>query len=531
MTEEELYEQFLYEEFLRESEQEPEPELPPEVVAREKFDQLRPRIADDVVGEDAGRSIDAGILGMGQRFASLGRGIQNLNPMQTEEQERELDEAAAYAEKLANETYAASNPIASAIGSFGATAPTMALPGGLPAQMAYGAVEAGLEHTSDDNAAIDAAVGGVSTGIFGKAFDLLGRAFGNTVAGAGEYLTGSGPKIAGKTDDEAKRLIRFADDEGVNLTPAQRTQSRKRMADEARLASQPSGHKIVEMREAQTERINEIVFDRFGIEGASRYTPEVRQAVDAKINKAFREVEDAIPNTSRDSQFLDEAAEIATNNNLTKEQAESIDNFVMEIAEGMDGRALMDLRKKIQKSIQNNYRGGNGDYADAMHDLVDAIDGLVERSASTKVAMKYADVRDMSRMRMALERGSAVSQDGNVTPASFYNSLRRIYKGEFERARGHSNPATERVFDAARLNSMLSDKIGNSGTATRQRRSPVEWLSDTVINEPAVDLYLNHPTIYGLLDPMGTLGTAAAYRGGRAASMDGEDLENLLGIE
>ena len=93
---------------------------------REQFDRIRPGLVDDYVGEDIGRSFDAGVMGMGEQIRSFQRGIQNLNPWQTYEEEAELDRQAAAAEQFAEDGYGTSNPIATGVGEFAAAAPALA---------------------------------------------------------------------------------------------------------------------------------------------------------------------------------------------------------------------------------------------------------------------------------------------------------------------------------------------------------------------------------------------------------------------
>ena len=91
------------------------------------------------------------------------------------------------------------------------------------------------------------------------------------------------------------------------------------------------------------------------------------------------------------------------------------------------------------------------------------------------------------------------------------------------------------MFDAARLATLLSDGIGNSGTATRMGMSGPEALYDAVVQTRLNDMYLAAPTFYGLMDPMGTMGRKAAHVGGRNFAMDLEEsvesVNNLLGIK
>jgi hypothetical protein len=499
--------------------------------AQEEFDRYRPKLTDEYLGEDIGRSVDAGIMGMGEQIRSFQRGLQNLNPFQTDEQEAELDRQAAAAESFAEDGYGTSNPVATAAGEFATTAPTMLLPGGLPMQMAYGGIEAGLDHSSTDNAGVDAAIGAATTGIFGKAFDLMGRAFGNTAEAGVNAVSGRQPSVPGQTADETKRLLQFAKEEGVNLTPAQRSRQRRQFQDEARMSSNPSGQKLHDIYEEQQRQINQMVADRFGIENGTQLTSDVMNQVDRKVSAAYKEAEAGLTRTTGDEQFLTDAAEAATVRGLTDKQSGYLDDVAMDIADGMDGKDVIRLRKELQRA-KKNAQTSNGDYADALHTMVESLDDLIERTAPTEVGAKFANARDMARMQMALEKGASVGKDGNINARSLDTALGNVYKREFKRGHGHSNEGTQRVFDAARLGNFLRDGIPNSGTATREYRGYTDQFIDSTLGRSRVDFYLKNPGLYGLFDPMGELAKATAYRAGRGASMDGEEVEeNLLGID
>ena len=499
---------------------------------REQFDRIRPGLVDDFVGENVGRSFDAGVMGMGEQIRSFQRGIFNLNPWQTDEQEYELDRQAAAAERFAEDSYGTSNPIATGAGEFATAAPTLALGGGIIPQMLYAGAEAAIDHSSEDNALADAGFAMGTAGVFGKAFDLVGRMFSNGGEAAIDAVTGrAAPRVSGQSAEETQRLLQVAEREGMNLTPAQVSRKRRQAQDEARMSSQPSGQRLHDMWEDQQAQINKMVADRFGIDNVDNFTPEVRRQIDEVITKAYKEAEEGLTRTTGDDRFLTNVAELAVDAGLTKAQKKQLDDYAMRVAEGMDGKSLVNLRKKLAKQ-QNNNQGTNGDYADALKGLLNEIDDLIERTAPTGVAAKFADARDMARVRMALEKGAAIGNDGNLNGRSLNTALGNIFKGEYKRGRGHSRPDTQRVFDAASLSNFLSDGIPNSGTATREYKGIADRIIDKHWGEANVDFYLNNPRLYGLFDPMGELGRAAAYRGGREASLDEENVkEDILGIK
>lgn len=516
----------------------------------ERFDAARPEYIDGIVGEDAGRSFDAAVMGWGEQADGLIRGARNAwaNLTGNEEAQDEYDLEAAQAKEFRDQTYGTSNPTATAVGEFATTAPTMLLPGGIGAQMAYGAAEGGLDHEGEfirdddgnitgidtNDGLVNAGISGATTGIFGKAFDFMGRAFKNVGDDVAEVVGKGRPRVPGQSAEETRRLIKFADDNNVNMSPAQRSQKRAQLQREARMASQPSGAAINEIRDQQSAKLNQMVLDRYGIKGDA-FTPDVLGAMDDVINKGYDEVGEALTRTVGDDQFLTNAAELATDSALTAAQKSNLDDFAMQVSEGMDGTQLINLRKKLQKQVKNN-RATNGDYADALSGMVDEIDGLINRVQPSEVGLKFKDVRDQARLRMALEKGAAIGKDGNINPRSLDTALGSIYKGEFKRGRGAANDATQRVFDTVRLGNMLDDGIPNSGTATRLDKGLLYAGVDKFIREPTVGAYLAMPSLFNMFeDTLGDGAKAVTSRAGRAVNDDYEELkekvDNILGVK
>ena len=164
------------------------------------------------------------------------------------------------------------------------------------------------------------------------------------------------------------------------------------MQDEARMASQPYGQKINDIRDAQTEKINQMVMDRFGIKNADNITPDVRRQMDETITNAYRKAEEGLTRTVGDEKFLTNSVAIATDEALTSAQKAQLEAVGKRINQGMDGKELMNLRKKLQKQVKNNQQS-NGDFADSLNSMVSEIDDLIERTAPEGVAMQAADAR------------------------------------------------------------------------------------------------------------------------------------------
>ena len=476
-----------------------------------QFDQVRPKYLDGIFGEGVGRSVDAGLMGWAEQADDLTRGFRNL--FADEDESEQLAREAEAAEQFASDTYRGSNSFASGVGDFATTMPTMFLPGGLIVQSLLGGAEAMLDQEAGDSQGLDFGVGTLTSGVFGKAFDLAGRMMGNAYKGfrGEDGLTGS-------IGEQQQKAVEFAEREGVETLPSQRTGNSSMEQYEAKVESQPYGGKFRDIRDNQERELNRIFFQRFGIDGATEYSDSVRRAVDEKITNTFNDVKADIPTTSSDEAFLDGAIEITSRRTLTPDQVKGIEDIAMDVADGMDPQKLLDTRRQLQEAVVANYNKGDSVYGGALRDMVDEIDNLVERTAPTEVAMKYADARDMSRMRMALEMGAGTNAKGEVNHTSLANRLYKIYRNELGRGRGGLRPDTERSVDAARTASIFKSGVGNSGTTTRGTQDMTETFLDHAVRKPVSSTYLNAPYLYGSFDPIGDLAKSASYNAGRNLS-------------
>lgn len=492
-----------------------------------RFDQVRPRYLDGILGEETGRSFDAGMMGWGEQADDIIRGFRNL--FADEEEAERLDLEAQAAEQFGQDTYRGSNGFATDVGEFAATSPTLFLPGRLLVQSLLGGAEAALDQNAGDNMGLDFGVGTATAGAFGKMFDLAGRLVGNAYKG----WQGDG-ELVGELGETQRKSVEFADREGIEMLPSQRTGHTGREQYESKVESQPYGQRFRDIRASQENEFNRIFFERFGIDGAAEYSDTVRQAVDARITKSFNEVKNEIPTTSSDDIFLDGVTEITTRRTLTPEQVKILEDTALDVADGMDPQKLLDTRKQLQTAVVGNFNKGESVYAGALRDLVDEIDNLVERTASADTALKYADARDMSRMRMALEMGAGTNAKGEVNHTSLANRLFKIYKNELGRGRGGLRPDTQRSVDAARAASVFKTGVGNSGTTTRGGQDLAQSAIDWGVRRNIANAYLQAPYLYGSFNPMGELATSIANKSGNAASVgydEGvDDVAGLLGI-
>ena len=305
-----------------------------------RFDEVRPRYLDGMIGEERGRSFDSAMMGWAEQADDITRGFRNL--FADEDESEQLAREAEAAEQFARETYRGSNGLAADVGDFMTTAPTMFLPGGLIVQSLLGGAEAALDMEAGDSQGLDFAVGAGTAGAFGKFFDLAGRLVGNAYKG----FTGDG-NLGGELGEMQQKAVDFADKEGIETLPSQRTGHSGREQYEAKVESQPYGQRFRDIRANQEAELNRIFFQRFGIDGATEYSDSVRQAVDSKITKSFNDVKVDLPTTSSDEQFLDGAIEISSRRTLSPDQVGTIDSIAMDVADGMDAQKILDTRKAV----------------------------------------------------------------------------------------------------------------------------------------------------------------------------------------
>jgi hypothetical protein len=125
----------------------------------------------------------------------------------------------------------------------------------------------------------------------------------------------------------------------------------------------------------------------------------------------------------------------------------------------VDGRTYQNIRSKLSKMLD----GASGTDKQAIGGMIDALDGMAERSLPKDVAGDFKEVRRQYRNLMAIKNavGSAHNPEtakGNIPTARFA-------------AETEGNPDLQRLGQYGAM--LVGDKVPNSGTASRHAATGV----------------------------------------------------------
>ncbi len=198
-----------------------------------------------------------------------------------------------------------------------------------------------------------------------------------------------------------------------------------------------------------------------------RLTDEVLAAADDRVGQMFETVADAIT-SNVDLQAAQQAAARAnangliTNSDLLRIVSAEQDNM---------GRALMSLRSDLQRGLRGTQDTQVRTNIQNRIDEIDRIirDSLPEGADGDALRRLYGEARARWRASLSLEKGAALSGEGNVNAQSLNTALRGIYGRGFRRGNTPNNaPADVRNFlEGAREALTVTTGVPSSGTAER----------------------------------------------------------------
>jgi hypothetical protein len=293
---------------------------------------------------------------------------------------------------------------------------------------------------------------------------------------------------AAETTQELERraLLQYGNDIGGKNTAGKTLGSNKLQTVESAMDKAPIP--FLGERAAKTEVANRNAYQRKALESAGTYgetaaTPNVTEAATNRLGARFenltknntltvdpqfgadiakakagfsQQLESQMPSDIKAQ--LDELATAPAQLGTVRVDASGkamnpVDNVTV------DGRTYQNIRSKLSKMLD----GASGGDKDAIGGMIDALDGLAERSLPKDVAGDFKEVRRQYRNLMAIKNavGSANNPStavGNIPTARFA-------------AETKGNPDLERLgqYGAA----MVGDKVPNSGTASRHAATGV----------------------------------------------------------
>lgn len=396
-------------------------------------------------------AMERAAAGFGRRFANTGMGISqrlgNVSAADVDER-RKLDSA------LLGTT---AGKVGDFLGSVAQVAPTSAIKGAntLAGAAGIGALfglvqPTGTGESAGENALVGGALGAAGQG----AANLLGRAV-KPVRGPG-------------LNAEELRLAELAKQKGIQLTPAQLTQSRPLQALESTMLDMPftSGPQQA-VRQSQNQAWNRAIAQAFG-ENADDLTPQVMGAAKSRIGNQIGDI--AARNALDTSEsFVDKLANVQSmaTRYETSDVSRILNNYIDDFMSKVDqsGKVPGLAYRKLDSSIGKRMREtSNGDLKNALGQLRGVLREGMDQSISAADKEAWNIARKQYANMKTVERAIKPDASGEVFPARLANAVKRNDVDAFI----YGRPGNELV-DLSKIGtSFIRDNVPNSGTAQRQ---------------------------------------------------------------
>ena len=338
------------------------------------------------------------------------------------------------------------------------------------------------------------------------------------------------PELRGKA-----RAIKGGESIGMRTTPGEKLDSGPLRQFEARLASHPATSgpffRLNERNQGVLNRAasgeigeNEPVLDEVTLGRASdrlsqvfenARTSEAELPVDkAETENFLNDLEGKYEGLLTGDKSLNDNPLVKKLKELTSRQGLSDSKEIarpgeIKIGPGPAGKAtakeLGQLSSKLGKRAfkEMSAAGGDRDLGQALYEVKDHVDDLLERNMTPEGKAQYSSARKQYRRLMQfLKRGVTNTSTGDVSGRTLANELARSDRPGFSFGKNDSD-----LYKAARF-SQATKPIGDSGTATRSAD-----LKETLMSLPggiASSAYLNAPRVLGnpLLRALGLQGYA-----------------------
>lgn len=329
-------------------------------------------------------------------------------------------------------------------------------------------------------------VGGATAGGVTGATDnpWLGLAAGLAVPVVASVGRGLISPTTSRLTPQEQRIVQTADREGVRLTPAQRTGSPALKGIEGTMAGTPGPSGPMQRAFAgQRTDLNRAVLARAGVT-ADDASPET-------INRAFRNIgqtfDDLASRTTLnvDRQFTDDVQRVARDygRRLETNVAGVFQSYVDDLspllqatAQGQNPQIAGEVYGRIRSDIGRTIRanGRNPDLQRALGGLQDAMDDVVERSASGAVRREWQDARRQYQALITIDKAmqggtQADRSAGNVPLNALRQAVAQGDRAGYSRGRGQLN-------ELSRVGDFIGQRIPDSGTAGREAvLNPLKW--------------------------------------------------------
>lgn len=282
--------------------------------------------------------------------------------------------------------------------------------------------------------------------------------------------------VRNQLNAEESRLAKLAMNEGIKLTPAQRTGSKPLSYIESTFKDLPfTAGPQSQIDDAQRAAFNRMAMSKVG-SGADTASPQALDDAFTRIGGAF---DDLARKTSVviDDQFFNQVDDVAKEYGrrlptdvrpVFQSYLDDLNSMRQAMSQpGTNVSMIGDQYQNVASGLRRAARGAKSrpDLQDALNGLVNAVDDAMIRSADPSVAAGYREARREYRNLLAIDdamaKGTAGSRTtGDIPFGGLTSAVRRQDPKGFARGRGEMN-------DVARVGDFLANKTPNSGTATR----------------------------------------------------------------
>jgi hypothetical protein len=312
----------------------------------------------------------------------------------------------------------------------------------------------------------------------------LGLVAGLAVPAAASVLRGIISPTTSRLTPQEQRIVQTADTEGVRLTPAQRTGSTALKGLEGTMAGTPgpSGPMQRAFNNQRTD-LNRAVLTRAGIT-ADDASPET-------VNRAFQNIgqtfDDLAARTTLnvDNRFTNDVQRVAQDYGrrletnvapIFQSYMDDITQLTQATAQGQNPQIAGEIYGRIRSDIGRTIRanGRNPDLQHALGGIQDALDDVVERSASGALRGEWRETRRQYQALMTIDKAmqggtQADRSAGNVPLNALRQAVAQGDRAGYSRGRGQLN-------ELSRVGDFIGQRIPDSGTAGREAvLNPLKW--------------------------------------------------------
>lgn len=290
---------------------------------------------------------------------------------------------------------------------------------------------------------------------------------------------------------QEQRLATAAGNEGIPLTPAQRTGSPAlRSLEDVMVKTPGSSGRMGEMVANQRQQFNRATLERAGVNSTDA-SPDT-------IDAAFRTLGNQFDTLARqttlnvDAQF---ARDIQTayadyGRRLPTDVARTFESYMNDLApmlqaaaRGQNPQITGEVYQTIRSDIGRRIRsaGKNPDLQEALGAIQTALDDAATRSTSGPLQQAWQEVRREYQALKTIDKamGGGTQADraaGNVPLGALKGAVKQADPSGYARGRGQLN-------ELSRVGDFIGQRVPDSGTATRQLAlNPLEWPMIGVMN-------------------------------------------------